>query len=79
MYEFTFDGILGLNMQKFARMTSDGLSPLVGRAALSDTMTDLIVDLAAALVTCTAAYLYVRKNGKLPPALTVSRSNQTTE
>ena len=79
VYEFTFDGILGLNMQKFARMTSDGLSPLVGRAALSDTMTDLIVDLLAALVTCTAACLYVRKNGKLPPSLTVSRSNQTTE
>ncbi len=49
IYEFIFDGILGLNMQKF--MLENG-TPLIGRAALSDTMKDLIVDgLGAFLIT----------------------------
>ena len=40
-YEYSFDGLLGLNMQKFA--LEDG-TQLVGRLALADTMTDLFVD-----------------------------------
>ena len=73
VYEFSFDGILGLNMQKFATLTRSGLAPLTGRAALTDTMTDLIVDLIGSLVPSVAAGIYIRKNGRLPPALTVSR------
>ena len=46
IYEFSFDRILGLNMQKFA--LADG-TLLVGTAALSDTMEDLIIDAIAAL------------------------------
>lgn len=46
IYEFTFDGLLGLNMQKFA--LSDGTN-LIGRLALKDTMKDLIVDSLGAL------------------------------
>lgn len=46
IYEFSFDSILGLNMQK-ARL-EDG-TPLVGNAALADTMKDLIIDAIAAL------------------------------
>lgn len=38
-YEYSFDGLLGLNMQKFA--LEDG-TQLVGRAALQDTMKDLV-------------------------------------
>ncbi|MBQ8372351.1 MAG: hypothetical protein IJX38_05405 [Clostridia bacterium] len=45
LFEFTADGILGLNMQRF--LSAEGM-PLVGRAALSDTMQDLIVDLTGA-------------------------------
>ena len=41
VYEFAFDAILGLNMQKFAMENG---APLIGRAALNDTMKDLIVD-----------------------------------
>lgn len=41
IYEYTFDGLLGLNMQKFALENG---TQLVGRAALQDTMEDLIVD-----------------------------------
>lgn len=73
VYEFSFDGILGLNMQKFATLTRSGLASLTGRAALTDTMTDLIVDLIGSLVPSVAAGIYIRKNGRLPPALTVSR------
>lgn len=53
IYEFTFDGLLGMNMQKF--MLEDG-TQLVGRAALSDTMKDLIVDALGALVICLVGY-----------------------
>lgn len=73
VYEFSFDGILGLNMQKFAALTRSGLAPLTGRAALTDTMTDLIVDLIGSLVPSVTAGIYIRKKGRLPPALTVSR------
>lgn len=46
IYEFSFDGLLGLNMQKFA--LEDG-TELLGRIALQDTMKDLIVDSVGAL------------------------------
>ena len=46
IYEFAFDRILGLNMQKFS--LADG-TPLVGAEALSDTMEDIIIDTLAAL------------------------------
>ena len=45
IYEYAFDGLLGLNMQKFA--LQDG-TLLVGRDAVSDTMQDLIVDVVGA-------------------------------
>lgn len=49
IYEFSFDGILGLNMQKF--MLENG-TMLIGREALMDTMKDLIVDsIGAGFVT----------------------------
>lgn len=50
IYEYVFDGILGLNMQKF--MTVDG-TLLIGHAALADTMKDIIIDAMGAL-TATA-------------------------
>ena len=40
-YEYTVDGLLGLNMQKF--LMEDG-TPMVGRAALRDTMKDFMVN-----------------------------------
>lgn len=58
IYEFTFDGILGLNMQKF--MLEDG-TQLAGRAALSDTMKDLIVDAIGALVVCVLGFFTIKK------------------
>ncbi len=57
IYEFTFDGILGLNMQKF--MLEDG-TLLMGRAALKDTMKDLIVDGVGAFVMSLIGYVSLK-------------------
>jgi len=56
IYEFTFDGILNLNMQRFAAI--DG-TPFIGHTALVDTMTDLIADVAGALAY--SAVMLLRK------------------
>lgn len=61
VYEFAFDGFLGLNMQKF--ITADG-TVLIGRAALTDTMKDIIVDLLGALAASVIGYVSI-KNEKL--------------
>lgn len=53
VYEFVFDGVLGLNMQKF--ITASG-EVLTGHLALHDTMTDIIVDALAALLISLAGY-----------------------
>ncbi len=57
IYEFTFDGILGFNMQKYATLTG---TDLIGRAALMDTMKDIIVDSASALVISILGYCQLK-------------------
>lgn len=54
IYEFAGDGIFGLNMQKYR--TEDGVF-LIGRAALSDTMKDIIIDAVGAFTTVMFGYL----------------------
>lgn len=61
IYEFTFDGVLGLNMQKFR--LEDG-TPLVGRLALKDTMKDLIVDILGAFVISAIGYIQLKNKKK---------------
>lgn len=61
IYEFTFDGILNLNMQKFA--LEDG-TLLIGRNALEDTMKDLIIDFCGAGLMSVLGYLTLKKNKK---------------
>lgn len=46
VYEYAFDSLLGLNMQKHT--TAQGVA-LTGREALSDTMEDIIIDALSAL------------------------------
>lgn len=53
IYEYTFDGLLGLNMQKF--ITAKGVT-LTGHEALKDTMKDIIVDALAALLISVMGY-----------------------
>lgn len=57
IYEFTFDGMLGMNMQKF--LLEDGTA-LIGRQALADTMEDLIVDCLGALAASLTGYFSLR-------------------
>ena len=73
-YEFLADGLLGLNMQKFAL---EDKTLLAGRAALVDTMEDLIVDALAAFGVSVFGYLsmkaekrWIARVGikKIPPA-----------
>ena len=68
IYEFVVDGMLGMNMQKFA--TDQGVQ-FVGHEAIRDTMEDLMVDAAGALVICLIGALFLRrkkreKEKKLP-------------
>ena len=54
IYEYTVDGVMHLNMQKYA--TEAGVM-LIGRAALRDTMKDIIFDALAALLVAAAGYV----------------------
>ncbi len=73
VYEYTFDGILGLNMQKF--MLEDK-TPLVGRAALNDTMKDLIVDAAGAFVACLLGYISLKNKAGFIKKLEIRRKTK---
>ena len=57
-YEFTADGLFGTNMQKFG---TEGGVGFVGRAALIDTMKDLIVDAVGAFVISVLGYISLKK------------------
>lgn len=57
IYEFAADVVLQTNMQKFA--LDDG-TQLVGQAALSDTMKDIIVDAIGAVATSTIGYISLK-------------------
>jgi hypothetical protein len=70
VYEFTFDWLLGLNMQKFA--TESG-APLIGRAALQDTMKDLIAACVGALVFSVIGFFGVKKKSGWLSKLSLKR------
>lgn len=73
IYEFTVDGLLGLNMQKF--LLENG-SPLVGREALRDTMFDLIVDCIGALVVSMFGYISLKYKKGWVDRLLLRRKNK---
>lgn len=58
IYEYTVDGIMELNMQKY--MTEAGVAR-IGRDALVDTMKDLICDAAAALVVSILGFFSAKR------------------
>lgn len=63
IYEFSVDAILPTqNLQRYATL---GGTLLEGRAALMDTMVDLIWDLLGATLALVAVYVVRRKSGKL--------------
>lgn len=59
-YEFTCDSF-GMNLQRYLAAGQ----PKVGRAALMDTMTDLIMDVIGALLICCYLYFRLRKNPQI--------------
>ncbi len=61
IYEFSGDGLFGLNMQKY--MTDKDVV-LIGHEALSDTMKDIIVDAIAAAAISITGYFSIRSKGK---------------
>ena len=58
IYEFTGDSLLDMNMQKWR--TEEG-EPLIGHAALEDTMKDIIVDVLGAGVISLSGYFSMKK------------------
>lgn len=74
IYEYIFDGLLGLNMQKF--IEPDG-TVLVGHAALVDTMEDIIIDAIGALAASVIGYfsLKKRKDWLVPKLLEQAEEN----
>ena len=57
IYEFSIDGILHTNSQKYALESGEAL---VGQAALADSMKDLIVDASGALVMSAIGYISLK-------------------
>lgn len=58
IYEFSFDGLLSMNMQKFR--LEDG-TLLIGHEALRDTMEDIITDALGALIVSVVGALTMKK------------------
>lgn len=58
IYEFTVDGVLQLNMQKY--LTEAG-EVRIGRDALMDTMKDIISDAVSALAVAIFGYISIKK------------------
>ena len=57
LYEYLFDGLLGLNMQK-TRLPDGTL--LIGHAALTDTMKDLFVDAIGAFIISIVGFISLK-------------------
>lgn len=75
IYEYIFDGLLGINMQKF--ILADG-TVLAGHAALSDTMHDLIVNSLSSLVVAVFGYISIKfKKGWIEKLLLVRRKENS--
>ncbi|MCL2044886.1 MAG: hypothetical protein FWG88_00685 [Oscillospiraceae bacterium] len=72
IYEFSMDFYLDTNMQRYALMTGE---VLIGKAALLDTMKDLIVDAAGAFVISTVGYISLKYEKGWLEKLSITRSN----
>ncbi len=58
IYEFSIDSFLATNMQKYALESGQ---PLIGQYALNDTMVDLSVDCAGALIISVIGYFSAKR------------------
>lgn len=76
IYEFTVDGILGLNMQKYA---AQGSVDFMGRAALIDTMKDIIIDFLGALIMSVIGYFSIKKDREWAIQISFKRAEKGAE
>ncbi|MFW6437427.1 MAG: hypothetical protein ACOCZ7_00320 [Armatimonadota bacterium] len=76
IWEFAADGILGLNMQKFEN--ANGI-PYIGRDALMDTMSDLIVDAIGALIMSVVGYVSVKCRNDWMDAMIAKRDDDVKD
>ena len=77
IYEFAGDTLLGLNMQKC--LLQDG-TELIGKAALADTMKDLIVDTVGAVIAALCSAISIKKKtGWLYSCRTIELSNHKAQ
>ena len=73
-YEFFADSIMGQNTQR--TMTIEGV-PLVGQAALLDTMGDLIVNCTAAAIVAILGYFALKSSGNWLEAYLITFDTET--
>lgn len=76
IYEFSFDALLGLNLQKHT--TETGIA-LVGTQALADTMEDIIVDALSALAVVTVGFLTERKSRRSSNAVDITTKKHNSQ
>lgn|SRR5574344_905026 len=70
IFEYSMDDFFGTNMQTYLKTTSSSFpnqkeTPLIGHAALEDTMTDIMLNGAGGIVVCSIGYFDIKhhKNG----------------
>ena len=73
--EYFSDGVFLTNMQKYALPEDGALEPLIGRAALSDTMRDLIIDFSGAAFFTLCRFLTRRRCRTRARILSIERSD----
>ncbi|OUL10303.1 hypothetical protein [Trichococcus shcherbakoviae] len=73
-YEFFADSIMGQNTQR--TMTIEGV-PLIGQAALLDTMGDLIVNCTAAAIVAILGYFALKSSGNWLEAYLITFDTET--
>lgn len=80
IYEFANDTFSGSNMQRAYVSTMNGRGePLVGQAALADTMKDLILDSIGAAVVCIICIIAVYKNKLKVEDLSIIKKKKKNE
>jgi hypothetical protein len=57
--EFVLDGLLDVNLQQYRDIETG--ATLIGRAAVVDTMKDLIVDVLGAIAICVIGYFLIKR------------------
>ena len=73
IYEYVFDSVANLNMQEYM---ADGV-PLVGHAALVDTMTDLVADATGAVVMAIISYVLMRRDSEWLGKMQIRNTSRT--